>query len=86
MDPCPAVRVIAVIGICRISNLFWELIPAHTLQAFMTKLVQEIVFDASSSNVRAAVFQVRPRCMNDSRESIVTTDNSKELLRLYCHL
>ena len=58
MDPCPSVRVIAVQGICRIANLFWELIPIHTLQAFMTKLVQEVVFDASSSSVRAAVFQV----------------------------
>ncbi|XP_038078115.1 condensin-2 complex subunit G2-like isoform X2 [Patiria miniata] len=56
-DPCPVVRVTGVHGICRIASVFWELIPGHTLEAFMTKLIRNMAFDISTADVRAAVFK-----------------------------
>ena len=58
MDPCPAVRVVAVQGVCRICNVFWEMIPPATTKAFIIKLVQELANDSGSSDVRVAVFMV----------------------------
>ncbi|XP_022081754.1 condensin-2 complex subunit G2-like isoform X2 [Acanthaster planci] len=56
-DPCPVVRVTGVHGICRIASVFWELIPGHTLEAFITKLIRDMAFDVSTADVRASVFK-----------------------------
>ncbi|XP_022782675.1 condensin-2 complex subunit G2-like [Stylophora pistillata] len=56
-DPHPTVRATATHGVCRITGVFWELIPAHIIKMFLTKLVTELAFDRSSSAVRVAVFQ-----------------------------
>jgi len=56
-DPCPTVRATAVHGVCRITGVFWELIPAHIIKMFLTTLITELAFDTSSSAVRVAVFQ-----------------------------
>ncbi|PKA57387.1 hypothetical protein AXF42_Ash013574 [Apostasia shenzhenica] len=40
MDECPEVRAVAVEGLCRILNLFWEVIPSS-----MTTKVLGMVFD-----------------------------------------
>ncbi|XP_027038917.1 condensin-2 complex subunit G2-like [Pocillopora damicornis] len=56
-DAHPTVRATAIHGVCRITGVFWELIPAHIIKMFLTKLVTELAFDTSSSAVRVAVFQ-----------------------------
>ncbi|XP_073235471.1 condensin-2 complex subunit G2-like [Porites lutea] len=56
-DPCPTVRATAIHGVCRITGVFWELIPAHVIKMFLTTLINELAFDTSSSAVRVAVFQ-----------------------------
>lgn len=56
-DAAPAVRAAAVEGICKILNVFWELIPAPTTAAFLAKLVDDLARDASSASVRAAVLE-----------------------------
>ncbi|XP_030855770.1 condensin-2 complex subunit G2 [Strongylocentrotus purpuratus] len=56
-DPCPVLRVTGVQGVCRILGMFWELIPAHVLTTFLSKLIQDMAFDASSSDVRVSVFK-----------------------------
>ena len=42
-DKSPAVRVVAVQGVCRLLNLFWEIIPASTARSFLLRLVDELV-------------------------------------------
>ncbi|PFX30456.1 Condensin-2 complex subunit G2 [Stylophora pistillata] len=37
-DPHPTVRATATHGVCRITGVFWELIPAHIIKMFLTKL------------------------------------------------
>ena len=39
-DPCPTVRATAIHGVCRITGIFWELIPAHIIKTFITTLVR----------------------------------------------
>ncbi|XP_070535793.1 condensin-2 complex subunit G2-like [Ptychodera flava] len=56
-DPCPLVRTIGVQGICRVTSVFWELIPSATVQVLLTKLVREMAYDSASSEVRATVFK-----------------------------
>ncbi|XP_071503358.1 condensin-2 complex subunit G2-like [Diadema antillarum] len=56
-DPCPVVRVTGIQGVCRILGVFWELIPAHVLTTFLSKLIQDMAFDVSSTDVRIAVFK-----------------------------
>ena len=59
MDPCPTVRVTAVQGVCRICNVFWELIPVATISAFLNKLTHELAWDGASPDVRVAVIKVK---------------------------
>jgi len=44
-DPCPTVRATAIHGVCRITGVFWELIPAHIIKMFLTTLVRETHWD-----------------------------------------
>ncbi|KAL1073484.1 hypothetical protein V6Z11_D11G224400 [Gossypium hirsutum] len=46
MDDCPDVRVIAVEGCFRILHLFWEVIPPPTITKMITKIFDEMAFDA----------------------------------------
>ncbi|GMJ03853.1 hypersensitive to excess boron 1 [Hibiscus trionum] len=48
MDDCPDVRVIAVEGCFRILHLFWEIIPPPTITKMITKLFDEMAYDACS--------------------------------------
>eukprot|EP00793_Prasinoderma_coloniale_P001080 PRCOL_00006071-RA len=54
-DECPAVRVAAVEGTCRILDTYWEMMSAATAGALLATLVDELARDASSGPVRAAV-------------------------------
>lgn len=57
VDPCPQVRESTISSTCRILSTFWELIPAKTTAAMLSSMVNELIHDKSSPNVRAAVFE-----------------------------
>ena len=54
-DICPLLRTVAVGGVSKLLNLFWELIPAVTTAALVRQLTGELAFDMSSPPVRCAV-------------------------------
>ncbi|KAH7298062.1 hypothetical protein KP509_25G025200 [Ceratopteris richardii] len=56
-DQCPDVRITAVQGVCRILRLFWEVIPSGITVKLLSKIVDDIAHDNSSSTVRCAVLQ-----------------------------
>lgn len=56
-DSHPAVRIAAIQGVSKVLSVYWELMPAETIRCFISKLVVDLVNDASSSGVRAAVFE-----------------------------
>ena len=37
-DDVPAVRVTAILGVCRLLNVFWELVPSPTIAGFLKRL------------------------------------------------
>ncbi|XP_002980805.2 condensin-2 complex subunit G2 [Selaginella moellendorffii] len=57
LDPCPDVRSVTVEGACRILRLFWEIIPAANTAKLLTKIVNDIPSDQSSSSARLAVLE-----------------------------
>uniref|UniRef100_A0A7N8YPT9 Non-SMC condensin II complex, subunit G2 n=1 Tax=Mastacembelus armatus TaxID=205130 RepID=A0A7N8YPT9_9TELE len=59
-DPHPVVRVIAILGVCKILAKCWELFPPLVITEFLKMLVTELAVDASSSDVRSSVF----KCLN----------------------
>lgn len=46
-DECPAVRVVAVEGSCRLLHLFWEIITSSTITKFLTKVFDDMTHDTS---------------------------------------
>lgn len=52
------IRVIAVQGICRILNIYWELIPVPFIQNIFNILLNKLLYDGSNSNVRSSVIEV----------------------------
>ncbi|KAI5083225.1 hypothetical protein GOP47_0002968 [Adiantum capillus-veneris] len=56
-DSCPDVRVTAVEGVCRVLRLFWEVVPSGLTVKLLSKIVDEVAHDYSSSSVRCAVLQ-----------------------------
>ena len=79
-DPCPVVRVTGVQGVCRILGMFWELIPPHVLTTFMTKLINDMAFDVSSSDVRVAVIKVST--LQSHTENLMLERNLTNLTRV----
>lgn len=58
MDPSHAVRVVVVSGICRVSAIYWEFIPAEKIRTLISTIVQKLAWDSSSADVRHAVVKV----------------------------
>lgn len=50
-DDCPEIRAVAVEGLCRILNQFWEVIPSPTISKFLRKIVDNTSKD-SCNDVR----------------------------------
>uniref|UniRef100_J3LQU1 Uncharacterized protein n=2 Tax=Oryza brachyantha TaxID=4533 RepID=J3LQU1_ORYBR len=46
MDDCPEIRTVAVEGLCRILNQFWEVIPSLTISKFLSKIVDDMSKDS----------------------------------------
>ncbi|XP_065213091.1 condensin-2 complex subunit G2-like isoform X2 [Planococcus citri] len=56
-DRCPAVRVIAIRGICANMKYFWITFQNGTAEEVVKKLISEMVLDGSSADVRKSVYQ-----------------------------
>uniref|UniRef100_A0A0D9VWE3 Condensin complex subunit 1 C-terminal domain-containing protein n=1 Tax=Leersia perrieri TaxID=77586 RepID=A0A0D9VWE3_9ORYZ len=46
MDDCPEIRTVAIEGLCRILNQFWEVIPSLTISKFLSKIVDDMSKDS----------------------------------------
>lgn len=53
MDDCPEIRTVAIEGLCRILNQFWEVIPSLTISKFLSKIVDDMSKD-SCTEVRVS--------------------------------
>jgi len=60
-DPSHVVRAIGVSGICRVSAVFWEVIPVETIRSLIGVIVQKLAWDSSSADVRHAVIKVNSK-------------------------
>ncbi|KAK8961624.1 hypothetical protein KSP40_PGU009188 [Platanthera guangdongensis] len=45
LDDCPEIRAVTVEGLCRILNLFWEVIPSLTITKVLGKVVDDMSLD-----------------------------------------
>ncbi|XP_021357093.1 condensin-2 complex subunit G2-like isoform X2 [Mizuhopecten yessoensis] len=54
-DTYPSIRSVTVRKLCKILSTFCEFIPAETIKNLVTKMMQDLVWDASSADVRASV-------------------------------
>ena len=59
VDPVPMVRVAAVTGVCKVMSIYWEMISATIIKSLISKVILELVWDASSADVRESVIKVR---------------------------
>ena len=57
-DPSQGVRAIVAYGVCRISAVYWEFIPAETIRQLLSIVAQKLAWDSSSTDVRHAVIKV----------------------------
>ncbi|XP_062211812.1 uncharacterized protein LOC133912875 [Phragmites australis] len=46
MDDYPEIRAVAVEGICRILNQYWEVVPSLTISKFLSKIVDDMSKDS----------------------------------------
>lgn len=59
-DPYPRVRSTGILGVCKISSKYWEMMPPNILVDFLKKVTGELAFDISSADVRCSVFKCLP--------------------------
>ncbi|XP_039204522.1 condensin-2 complex subunit G2 isoform X1 [Crotalus tigris] len=59
-DPQPLVRSTGVLGVSKITCKYWEMIPATVIAGLLKTLIEDLAFDASSADVRCAVFKCLP--------------------------
>ncbi|XP_077124682.1 condensin-2 complex subunit G2 [Ranitomeya variabilis] len=56
-DQSPNVRSTGVLGVCKITAKYWEIIPPLILADFIKKLIGDLAADINSAEVRASVFK-----------------------------
>ncbi|XP_075068212.1 condensin-2 complex subunit G2 isoform X1 [Mixophyes fleayi] len=56
-DPHPLVRSTGVLGVCKITAKYWEMIPPSILADLMKKILGDLAADVSSADVRCSVFK-----------------------------
>ena len=78
VDPVPMVRVAAVTGVCKVMSIYWEMISATIIKSLISKVILELVWDASSADVRESVIKVRGLI------KIIQSLISKVILELVC--
>ncbi|XP_034257762.1 condensin-2 complex subunit G2 [Pantherophis guttatus] len=59
-DPQPIIRSTGILGVGKITSKYWEMIPAAVLAELLKTLIEHLAFDASSADVRCAVFKCLP--------------------------
>uniref|UniRef100_A0A8C3YKU7 Condensin-2 complex subunit G2 n=1 Tax=Catagonus wagneri TaxID=51154 RepID=A0A8C3YKU7_9CETA len=59
-DPYPRVRSTGVLGVCKITSKYWEMMPPTILIDLLKKVTGELALDASSADVRCSVFKCLP--------------------------
>ncbi|XP_042556945.1 condensin-2 complex subunit G2 [Dipodomys spectabilis] len=59
-DPYPMVRSIGILGVCKITCKYWEMMPPAILIDLLKKVIGELAFDTSSADVRCSVFKCLP--------------------------
>uniref|UniRef100_A0A8C7BUV2 Condensin-2 complex subunit G2 n=1 Tax=Neovison vison TaxID=452646 RepID=A0A8C7BUV2_NEOVI len=59
-DPYPMVRSTGILGVCKITSKYWEMMPPTILIDLLKKVTGELAFDASSADVRCSVFKCLP--------------------------
>lgn len=52
------VRSTGILGVCKITSKYWEMMPPTILIDLLKKVTGELAFDASSADVRCSVFKV----------------------------
>ncbi|KAF4020512.1 hypothetical protein G4228_012194 [Cervus hanglu yarkandensis] len=59
-DPYPVVRSAGILGVCKITSKYWEMMPPTILIDLLKKVTEELAFDLSSADVRCSVFKCLP--------------------------
>ncbi|KAM5255154.1 condensin-2 complex subunit G2 [Ctenodactylus gundi] len=59
-DPYPVVRSTGILGACRITSKYWEMMPPAVLVDLLKKVTGDLAFDTSSADVRCSVFKCLP--------------------------
>lgn len=59
-DPYPRVRSTGILGVCKITCKYWEMMPPTILVDLLKKVTGELAFDTSSADVRCSVFKCLP--------------------------
>ncbi|XP_059567286.1 condensin-2 complex subunit G2 isoform X1 [Myotis daubentonii] len=59
-DPYPMVRSAGILGVCKITSRYWEMLPPTILIDLLKKVTGDLAFDASSADVRCSVFKCLP--------------------------
>ncbi|XP_032499101.1 condensin-2 complex subunit G2 isoform X6 [Phocoena sinus] len=59
-DPYPMVRSTGILGVCKITSKYWEMLPPTILIDLLKKVTAELAFDTSSADVRCSVFKCLP--------------------------
>ncbi|XP_026536708.1 condensin-2 complex subunit G2 [Notechis scutatus] len=59
-DPQPLIRSTGVLAVSKVTYRYWEMIPEVMLAQLLQTLIEDLAFDASSADVRCAVFKCLP--------------------------
>ncbi|KAI5153877.1 Condensin-2 Complex Subunit G2 [Manis pentadactyla] len=59
-DPYPMVRSTGILGVCKITSKYWEMMPPTILIDLLKKVTGELALDTSSADVRCSVFKCLP--------------------------
>ncbi|XP_063306874.1 condensin-2 complex subunit G2 [Pelobates fuscus] len=65
-DPHPIVRSAGVLGVCKISAKYWEMMPVAILTDLLKKILCDLACDTSSADVRCSVFKCLPIILENS--------------------
>ncbi|XP_063671974.1 condensin-2 complex subunit G2 isoform X8 [Pan troglodytes] len=64
-DPYPMVRSTGILGVCKITSKYWEMMPPTILIDLLKKVTGELAFDTSSADVRCSVFKCLPMILDN---------------------
>ncbi|XP_069318820.1 condensin-2 complex subunit G2 [Eulemur rufifrons] len=83
-DPYPMVRSTGVLGVCKITAKYWEMLPPTILVDLLKKVTEELALDTSSADVRCSVFKCLPMVL-DNRLSHPLLEQLLPALRYSLH-